>query len=465
MGHTDGSTPATDHVRAEVRSVRTLLEFSKVAIPDYQRPYKWTVQHVAQLIGDIAAFRDQGPYRIGTVILHDNNGRLEIVDGQQRFVTFCLITYALRAIQDQIKVSVPDVGRHELGEHGVEVSRTNVLTNYDYLAEALGRLEDVAGWADFFLHNCELVVLTLDDVDEAFQMFDSQNTRGRPLFPTDLLKAYHIREMSAADASAELKLAMVQLWEQIPPESVNKLFSDYLFKIKRWANGRSVPVDGFASEHVGMFKGIREQDPRNAQNRWAMPYLYAKNYTDDFGQENATLIRYGAFPAVEYPYQIDQPVINGETFFMMVRHYYDLGRRYGLFEDDPEPVPTEPGAADMIGFLGVHRRNPTYRLVRNLFDCLLLYYADRFGNQDLGQASHFIARYAMTKRVERVRVTRQMIDNYALGRDSTVGNLFGELREAMRSDEFLQQVLPAPELRGYEDLHSLYSRPSGGGGA
>ena len=39
-------------------------------------------------------------------------------------------------------------------------------------------------------------MLTLKNPDEAFQMFDSQNTRGRALYPTDLLKAFHIRERS-----------------------------------------------------------------------------------------------------------------------------------------------------------------------------------------------------------------------------------------------------------------------------
>ena len=53
---------------------------------------------------------------------------------------------------------------------------------------------------------------------------------------------------------------MVRLWEDIPPESINELFSDYLFKIKRWANGHDVPPQGFGSEHIDLFKGIRESD-------------------------------------------------------------------------------------------------------------------------------------------------------------------------------------------------------------
>ncbi|RKW99274.1 hypothetical protein D9C01_13160 [Corynebacterium diphtheriae] len=44
----------------------------------------------------------------------------------------------------------------------------------------------------YFLDHCTLVRLVVNDLDAAFQMFDSQNTRGRALLPTDLLKAYHL---------------------------------------------------------------------------------------------------------------------------------------------------------------------------------------------------------------------------------------------------------------------------------
>jgi hypothetical protein len=39
------------------------------------------------------------------------------------------------------------------------------------------------------------VIINVDKVEEAFQLFDSQNTRGKELDPHDLLKAYHLREM------------------------------------------------------------------------------------------------------------------------------------------------------------------------------------------------------------------------------------------------------------------------------
>ncbi|VTM47205.1 Uncharacterised protein [Klebsiella pneumoniae] len=41
-----------------------------------------------------------------------------------------------------------------------------------------------------------------------FRVFDSQNYRGKPLAPHDLLKAHHLREMH--DESAAMKVAVVE---------------------------------------------------------------------------------------------------------------------------------------------------------------------------------------------------------------------------------------------------------------
>ncbi len=289
--NTDASTTRaavdvpTESLRPQVLTVAELLE-QAVHIPDYQRAYKWSVHNVGQLIDDIDTFRGGGQYRLGTVILHrDSKGTLNIVDGQQRFMTFCLIAHHLSSAK---VAGVPDVSHIEVPEVGLDVSRSNLRKNYSHIGDSLRGRADIDKWAEYFQHDCEVVVLTVTKIDEAFQMFDSQNTRGRPLYPTDLLKAFHIREMCSGHDLSRRRQAMVNLWEEIPPESINSLFGDYLFKIKRWANGRDVPSRGFSTEDVDLFKGIRESDPHNAWNRWALPYLYAKNYTDDFTQENGS---------------------------------------------------------------------------------------------------------------------------------------------------------------------------------
>ena len=63
----------------------------------------------------------------------------------------------------------------------------------------LEHIRDMRKLRDFIEKQCELIVVITDDVSEAFQFFDSQNARGKALYPHDLLKAYHLREMSDID--------------------------------------------------------------------------------------------------------------------------------------------------------------------------------------------------------------------------------------------------------------------------
>ena len=460
-------------LRASISTVGELLARESLAIPDYQRPYTWTVKNADQLLEDIWRFRNDGAYRLGTVILHEDN----IVDGQQRFLTLNLLMIALLNFGDEAHSRHRDrlaaLRARTLPEHGQRVSLPNLQANFVHLQSALAlwTASDRATLADLVLDHCQVVVLELTDLDAAFQMFDSQNTRGRALFATDLLKAFHIREMRGQTTSADVRAEMVHLWESIPPDAVNALFSDYLFKVKRWANGLGVPPQGFGTGDVGMFKGIREGDPANAHNRWSMPFLFAKNYTDDYRSENSILIRYGALPAIKYPFQIDQPVLNGETFFELVAHYYRVGLAMGIFPADtnhpvggadaPFDSVTMTALRDLRADLQQYSTDRRFDFVINLIDCLLLYYLDRFSGQDLQRAIRFILRYAMGLRAKMKQLQRVTVNNYALGtsvRGRQEANLFSDLRQASSVAEFLMRPLPPKpdEWGSYEDQLAPY---------
>ena len=74
------------------------LPFERFVIPPYQRPYKWGVNSVNQLINDIITFSESGTseYRLGTLVLHQQGQELYIVDGQQRTITLILLLSELR---------------------------------------------------------------------------------------------------------------------------------------------------------------------------------------------------------------------------------------------------------------------------------------------------------------------------------------------------------------------------------
>ena len=75
----------------------------KLQIPNYQRPYKWTAKNVVQLLDDIieAKTSNKEVYRVGTLILHQaekNQPLYNIVDGQQRIITFSLMLQAIQSL-------------------------------------------------------------------------------------------------------------------------------------------------------------------------------------------------------------------------------------------------------------------------------------------------------------------------------------------------------------------------------
>ena len=80
-------------LKPEIISVKQLLAIPNLRIPEYQRPYKWTEKNVNQLIDDIRDNLDKSAYRIGTLVIHNNKeeGKLDIVDGQQRTITLFLL--------------------------------------------------------------------------------------------------------------------------------------------------------------------------------------------------------------------------------------------------------------------------------------------------------------------------------------------------------------------------------------
>ena len=65
--------------------------------------------------------------------------------------------------------------------------------------------------SDYLLKSCKFVEIIVDNLSEAFQMFDTQNGRGKSLEAYNLLKAYHIRAME--QNTQEEKILCDQNWE------------------------------------------------------------------------------------------------------------------------------------------------------------------------------------------------------------------------------------------------------------
>lgn len=76
---------------------KTLSDFNNevFVIPAYQRPYSWGYFEVVKLLNDFKENQEENIYFIGNVITILNDGKYDLVDGQQRFTTLWILSLYL----------------------------------------------------------------------------------------------------------------------------------------------------------------------------------------------------------------------------------------------------------------------------------------------------------------------------------------------------------------------------------
>jgi len=422
-------------------SVRDLLTDSSLTIPQYQRPYKWTGKNINQLFSDIATHKDKSSYRLGTIVFHQDGERKNIVDGQQRTITLLL---SIRAL---IKLRRDNLDRKDLKQQlsALEkdmvnpsfksaISKANIHNNYLEISRIVDRSDFTEEHIDFLLNKCAVVTFALNDVSDAFQFFDSQNARGRDLEPHDLLKAFHLREFSAEDEP--LKVRTVGRWENSETEELAALFSQYLYRIRNWSKGVSARY--FGKEDTALFKGV------NLETVARYPYVeqlrMAHHFVDHY---NGQYERRIDGQALGFPFHLDQIIINGRRFFEMTAHYQET---VTLFKARAASNSQFLACEKLDGFAvrimekintyeGHNRTGDSY--VRIIFDCLLIYYIDKFGHVEISRAIEKIFIWAYSLRLKMQLVQLASMDNHVLEH-----NLFRLIKEATRPGDFISCSIP-----------------------
>ena len=339
-------------IEATIKLVKDLSE--NLSIPSYQRPYRWKIKNVRQLLEDILTNSIAGKerYRIGSVILHKNGDNFDIVDGQQRITTLLLLAKACdkgdlsenaeydatkEVIQKQDSLFNNLLGKLEYKHND---SRDNIIQNFKYIK---AWIEDHSANKDYFWNyiknNCEFVVIEVDDLSEAFQMFDSQNGRGKELEAYNLLKAYHIRAMD--QDSYEQKVACDKRWEAAtmydatPSDDsdpnidvLKQIFSEQLYRGRVWSKGHV--AQKLTKADIDEFKGFTIDKNHNIefpfQNPSLLQYLTEKFYRNILAGTIATQPRfsYGDSENIDPFVSITQQIVNGKSFFDYVETYVEI---------------------------------------------------------------------------------------------------------------------------------------------
>lgn len=412
-------------MKADIKNLSKILD-KKLKIPNYQRPYTWSTKSALALFNDI--FREyknnKNEYRIGSTILHQESENYNIVDGQQRLTT---LTILLNLLGQKEKLPLLEQIFNPLS--------FNSITNNNKILKQKAELltsDEKEKFKQFILNNCTMVEIIVYKKQDAFNYFDSQNTRGKALEVHDLLKAYHLRHM--ADDNEAKKVQIISNWEDTNSDEIKEIFSDFLFPIIRWQRRESGLY--YSKNHIDIFKGIDHTSLYNVTkfNKAAVTFLEkSDDFAYIFSSKNSN------------KFLLTQDLLSGKHFFDFTAHYLNLCREIKKFIEtkyDDNAMPRK-------------KRGDKY-IVR-LFECLIMAFADRFGFDELNENfCAFFYRYVYTLRLVKQAVYLESINKYALGcQDENNGlNLFEKISHMRSPDEIYSIELCDIEsiVNGYDDI-------------
>ena len=197
-------------------------------VPAYQRRYSWRSRQVIELIEDIDLLSGSDVHLLGSIVCltgpHTAGlNRLELVDGQQRLTTLCVILECIKEklTQDDEQDKAAELNRlltaKPLGGKYVAKILLDTIdgaeflgfikrgeTDYEEIANQnlANAFNETRSWIDrqdiqkigeflYKLQNQALVIrLDVSDAKDAFKLFETINNRGLRLSPTDIIKNF-----------------------------------------------------------------------------------------------------------------------------------------------------------------------------------------------------------------------------------------------------------------------------------
>jgi hypothetical protein len=361
-----------------IRNLPDLLADSSLIIPAYQRPYTWQEEQVLPLLNDLFNAKKDRPVIMGSIILWRNGEKTEIVDGQQRLTTFSIFAKLINS-------GYPN---HFLSQRYIHsVSASNIKANARYISDFI----DKKGRDRFDLNlgAVYFIVLYVPTLSEAFTFFDSQNTRGKKLNDSDILKAHHLRFILGNDLAKDCSV----LWERIQKDKnigVDLLLENLLGQGRKFSRKEISEVD--IKKEFKSQRAVKIGSTFHAINRYQQPPVFEKWLFDPLNGEGLKLFFSDNEPVVlpesmainkdihrYFPFQVTQSIEGGEIFFWFTHKYYRLYKE--LF------ISANPLVSDFLNDLLILIQEFNYSTgasyVHEVFTGALLFYFDKFGYEEL----------------------------------------------------------------------------------
>lgn len=304
-------------IKAEVESISKLKDYFFV-VPDYQREYVWKPDdQVEQFLIDIdneydANTSNQKSYFIGSIIIVENDGKYDVIDGQQRLTTIILSLCAFRdllkslALDDKQKKYLQTI-EELLSDFDINTDETKLRLELQYeeskgylsclienktftdtksasiikMEQAYIRIKEhfstylnidtnsLVSYARYFLTKIELVVIKSENLSSALKIFETINQRGSGLNAMDLVKNLLFSKANESDFQK-----IKDTWKDIT-DNLQKCKEDNMplrflryFLMARYHNGILREDD--------IYKWIISVDGKNATQYEVKPLDFAK---------------------------------------------------------------------------------------------------------------------------------------------------------------------------------------------
>lgn len=287
---------AMSKLNIDQKSVRTLFteKNADFLIPDYQRPYAWSEKECQTLWDDLFTFAfpdldynkfdsNADEYFLGPIVTFKNeDGKQEIIDGQQRLTTLMLLLRAFyerygnmkddRAVKtsriieqciwktdefgypDKSALKIDsDVATDDQKNEFLNILKTgvaqdgwksNYANNYRFFQ---GKIEEFLNcypdWFSFFpiriMNNCILLPIEAESQDTALRIFSTLNDRGKPLSDADIFKAQFYHYFSSVGKKKQfiqkwkdLEVLCDSIFHPITGTPMDELFTRYMYYVR-----------------------------------------------------------------------------------------------------------------------------------------------------------------------------------------------------------------------------------------
>ena len=198
----------------------------RFTIPDYQRGYRWTEVQATAMIDDLNLYiKEQGlrkdmnqakivsPYYLQPItVKHSDNDAYEVIDGQQRLTTICLLQYVLTEGKGGFCFKFSYANRYDwqtdflkaikqLGKNGSlrKISGfSNINQDYYHIAEVYDAIKskkkEIREWIPLGIWNHVNIIWNELDSSNAVEKFTNLNSRKISLTCAELLKALFLQQ-------------------------------------------------------------------------------------------------------------------------------------------------------------------------------------------------------------------------------------------------------------------------------